>query len=291
MQPKRYSCTNADFFAFLRDMHQRQVMKEDAGLWCAATCQGGRSLANITAIHGVFMDNDGGDLSIDEFAAMFPILQMVICNTASSTCARTKWRVIVPITHAMSLEVHAEIVGQIRKSLAACRYYDKHQLKKRAKKGLGGKDHGFDPSKFNAAALFYLPAQAAAGPEHSFFLEFTGGRRQPINPYQWVDHTIITHRPEPVLEPRPEPVNDAQPPTPTQDRVGAAIAEWRNAPVGQGNDAFNQLAWRLAAAGMPASKVEQTLQSEACYARSCEDRRRQIRTVMNGLRRKCIRAA
>jgi hypothetical protein len=34
----------------------------------------GRGLANITAIWGVCMDNDGGDLSAEEFAAMFPHL-------------------------------------------------------------------------------------------------------------------------------------------------------------------------------------------------------------------------
>ena len=45
--------------------------------------------------------------------------------------------------------------------------------------------------------MFYLPAQAAAGPDASFFLTFDGGKRRAINPYEWIDKTIIDHRPEP----------------------------------------------------------------------------------------------
>jgi hypothetical protein len=72
----------------------------------------GRGLANITAIRGVFLDNDGADLAPEDFASMFPHLTMVIHNSSSSTPDLPKWRTIIPSTCAMSIEVHREIMLQ-----------------------------------------------------------------------------------------------------------------------------------------------------------------------------------
>ena len=44
-----------------------------------------RGLANIRAIWGIWLDNDGGDLTHEEFARLFPRLRMVIFNSYSST--------------------------------------------------------------------------------------------------------------------------------------------------------------------------------------------------------------
>jgi hypothetical protein len=104
----------------------------------------GRGLANITAIWGVWMDNDGGDLSADEFAAMFPHLMMVIHNSASSTPDAPRWRAIIPTTCAVTIEVHREIMSQLRQALNRRGYFDKRQIAKRREKGLSGRFHGFD---------------------------------------------------------------------------------------------------------------------------------------------------
>ena len=207
------SFSTGDFVAWLRDLHERVVAKADAFLWSPAefdankavdTCRG---LANITAIWGVWLDCDGGDLGISEFAAMFPNLIMVIYNSTSSTLAAPRWRAVIPTTCAMSIDVHADIVAQVAKSLNRRGYFSRKQLEKRAAKGLGGKCHGFDTPKFSPSSLFYLPAQAAAGPSASFFLSLDGGVRQAIDPYRWIDKSIIDKRPE------PPPVVDAAPAT------------------------------------------------------------------------------
>ena len=58
----------SDFIGFLRDLHARNVDRPDAWLWSPsefepkAGVSTGRGLPNIAAIHGVFLDNDGGDL-------------------------------------------------------------------------------------------------------------------------------------------------------------------------------------------------------------------------------------
>jgi hypothetical protein len=308
--------SGVDFIQFLREAHARNVAKENQWLWSPAQFEAkpglntGRGLANITAIHGVFLDNDGGDLALEEFATMFPDRMMVIHNSSSSTPDRSKWRAIIPTTCAMTIEVHHEIMAQIRQALNKRGYYDKRQLARKEKEGKllpKHKHHGFDPSKYTASSMFYLPAQAVAGPEASFFLVFDGDKRRPINPYQWIDKTIINHRPD------PEPVADAPAPVSLvrkdpnltrallaieaekqahrredyEERVDAVITKWRQHPPGSGNHEFFMLALGLAAAGVERTEIERTLFSEAAFAhgnQSQQDRRAAIPDIMQRLR-------
>jgi hypothetical protein len=262
-------------------------------------------LANITAIWGVWMDNDGGDLSAEEFAAMFPHLMMVIHNSASSTPDAPRWRAIIPTTCAMTIEVHREIMSQLRQALNRRGYFDKPQIAKRREKGLSGKCHGFDHTKYTAASMFYLPAQAAAGPDASFFLTFDGGKRRAINPSEWIDRTIINHRPEP----QPEPVQPVQQPFPATgcprlrrmrelmaeegaakakanlvQRQSAAIDRWRHASPGDGNGAFLRLGHDLNRIGMSHAEIDATLWQEAGQGRHPSERRAQVKYIMRSLR-------
>jgi hypothetical protein len=300
----------ADFIDWLRELHGRQVEKKHAWLWSPAEFERtdgvttGRGLANITAIWGVWMDNDGGDLSADEFAAMFPHLMMVIHNSASSTTDAPRWRAIIPTTCAMTIEVHREVMSQLRQALNRRGYFDKRQIAKRMEKGLSGRFHGFDHTKYTAASMFYLPAQSAAGPDASFFLTFDGGKRRAINPYDWIDRTIINHRPEP----QPEPVQPVQQPLPATacpklmrmreliaeeeaakakanlvQRQSAAIERWRYALPGDGNGAFFQLGVDLRSAGMSLADIGTKLWQEASYGRHPSERRAQIKYIMRSL--------
>jgi hypothetical protein len=307
-----------DFVQWLAELHGREVAKEDAFLWSPAefdpnkatgTCRG---LANITAIWGVWLDADGGDLSIDEFAAMFPHLTMVIYNSYSSRPEAPRWRVVIPSTCAMTIDVHADIVGQIAKSLNRRGYFSRNQLEKRAAKGQDGKCHGFDTSKFTASSLFYLPAQAAAGRDASFFLMFQDSKRQPIDPFRWIDHSIIDKRPVPEPEAVQPPSNDNAPQRATpkdpklirllaaldeeeavrkmsrrQERVTMAVDRWRGHAKGTGDQEFFTLAVSLAASGMSESDLTVTLHGEAMFAhgsRSQQDRRRSIPAIVRKLR-------
>ena len=318
--------SDKDFVEFLRGLHIRSVAKNEALLWSPAifdpdkSAETSRGLVNITAIWGLWLDNDGGDIDIKEFVDIFPHLKMVIYNSASSTPTNPRWRVVIPTTCAMTIDVHNEIMAQIKKSLGKRGFYDKKQLAKRAEKGLGGKNHGFDTSKFTASSLFYLPAQALAGSDASFFLIFDGGNRQPINPYQWVDKSIINHQPEPVAsliadqatpndlirkDPRVtnlllsfEAERQAKHQQHYQDRIEEAINTWRQHPKGTGNQAFFQLAVSTAWAGMERHEIEQTLHIQAANAHgptSQQDRRAAIpgimRTLKNQLNRIDGRAA
>ena len=48
-----------------------------------------RGLANIRAIWGIWLDNDGGDLTHQEFARLFPRLRMVITNSLQQHSGRS----------------------------------------------------------------------------------------------------------------------------------------------------------------------------------------------------------
>ena len=306
--------TAADFLKWLRELHMRRVDKEDFLLWSPAEfgVQGPelethRGLANVSAIWGIWLDNDGGGLAPAEFAALFPGLEMVIYNTHSSTNDATRYRVMIPTTTPLTIDVHTEIVQQIRKSLNKRGYFDRKQLEKRASSGRDGKPHGFDYSKFGAASMFYLPAQAAAGPDHSFFYATQGDKRMPIDPYQWVAKTVINHAPE------PEPTSSTtersvalarKDPKLTQflemmasethhrcfpdfeHQIEQAIQRWRSHPKKTGNDEFFELAKTLARLGMSHCDLEQRLFAESHYAHgntSLRDRRSDIPRILSWL--------
>jgi hypothetical protein len=207
----------------------------------------------------------------------------------------------------MTIDVHREIMLQIRQTLNRRGFYDKKQLEKRAKKGLGGKCHGFDPSKYTASSMFYLPGQAAAGPDASFFLTFDDGKRQAINPYQWIEKTIINHEPDP----EPQPVATTTPPASVeskdprltrvrmlmeadkrashQARVETAITRWRSHLEGTGNQEFFILALSLAAAGLDRADIGRTLQSESAYAHGSESQRHRRAAIPDILKRlRCV---
>ena len=119
-----------------------------------------RGLANIRAIWGIWLDNDGGDLSADEFARLFPRLRMAIFNSYSSTPEKPRWRVFIPTTVAMPIAAYTAIIGQIMLTVNKAGYWSQKQLDGDARIK-SRKHHGFDMGKLTPSSLFYLPCQAA----------------------------------------------------------------------------------------------------------------------------------
>jgi hypothetical protein len=194
------------FIGHLRDLHARVVAKEAAGVISPAhfdpdkVADTDRGLANITHLRGIWLDNDGGDLTHRAFADLFPYLRIVVWNTASSTAAAPRWRAFIPTSCAYSLDVLALIMAQIVKVLNQAGYWGKKQLERQAKRG-GTKQrlrHGFDESKFNGASLFYLPCQPK-DLKDSFFIDYgeIDPKRGSLDLHAWIKHCILDLRPEP----------------------------------------------------------------------------------------------
>lgn len=312
------------FIAGLRDLHTRVVAKEDAGVFSPAhfdpdkAAETGRGLDNVTHLRGIWLDNDGGDLTHTAFAALFPYLRIVVWNTASSTAALPRWRAFIPTTCAMSMDVHALIMAQIERVLNRAGFWGKRQLEKRP----GLKDrrcHGFDESKFNAASLFYLPCQAK-DPADSFFIDYGEGdpKRGPLDLHAWIDECILNLRakPEPAAAALPDPVallptakppltkavcsklqamRDALEAEKAQTSAGrreawisAAIERWREtAPIpGTGHAGFFTLAAALHRAGLHEADIRSKLYDEAGFAHSPRERRGEIKGILTSLRRR-----
>ena len=307
-----------DFIGILRDLHREvATTKEDNILLSPAhfdpdkagteTCRG---LANITHVRGIWMDNDGGDLTHKEFARLIPHVRIVVWNTHSSTPDNPRWRAFIPTTYAMSVEVHRCVMAQIEKMLRN----EGYRSRKEMERGTGPRHklwrcHGFDTSKFNAASLFYAPCQAAH-PEGSFFVDYNDAKRAPLDLCNWLDHCILNLSPEPEPEVAPVAVEPAPTPLPhgisdglaalrrklaemkastsanwQQEKIEKAVEAWRSAPPGMGHDAFFRLAVALKYAGLDDDDIERHLRSEAGRARSSSDRRAEIRGIVRSLGR------
>ncbi|GJD76717.1 hypothetical protein [Methylobacterium goesingense] len=307
------------FVAGLLALHERVVAKADAGVFSPAhfdpskATGTGRGLDNVTHLRGIWLDNDGGDLTHAAFVDLFPYLRIVVWNTASSTAALPRWRAFIPTSCAMSMDVHALILGQIERVLNRAGFWGKRQLEKRP----SIKDrrcHGFDESKFNAASLFYLPCQPK-DPADAFFIDYGDGdpKRGPLDLHQWIETCILSLRPD------PEPIVPATSAT-TSSRItvaqvmaqlgevrqalaeqttqtlaerragwiAEAVERWHGTAVipGTGHAEFFRLGAALHRAGLDESELRTTLYAEAGYARSPHKRRGEIKGILTGLRRR-----
>jgi hypothetical protein len=324
--------TDDGFIAELRDLHTRRVLKDESGLFSPAhfdpskAADTDRGLDNIVHLRGIWLDNDGGDLTHAAFADLFPYLRVVVWNTASSTAAAPRWRAFIPTTYAYSLDVLALIMDQIEKVLNRAGYWGKRQIEKQAKRpnATPGLCHGFDEGKFNGAALFYLPVQAQ-DPADSFFIDYgeVDPKRGPLDLHDWIEHCILDlrHEPEPV---RPENIvalpvpaivstRVAEPVTGEKRQVSAklqavrdamaardahlgadrratliekAIQDWRMTPRGSGHAAFFSLAAALQRAGLDLGEIRDKLWEEAAYGNSPKKRRGEIKDILKSLGRR-----
>jgi hypothetical protein len=225
------------------------------------TCRG---LQNLVHLSGVWMDNDGGDLTPQEFAQMLRV-PLVVFNTFSSTQAELRWRVWIPTSHLLTPEAHKELIGQIRKMLIDRKFYGKRYIAQHPDRQI--KCHGFDEGKFSAASLFYLPAQAEAGEAASFFLECNWDCEL-LNPYRWIDRSIIDHR-EPVIVKAPKTLADVLD-TANATKTDKAEENWRAHATGDGNRAFWNLAVAYFHAGLSWCEAEPLLTRQAQWAHGKE---------------------
>jgi hypothetical protein len=272
------------FIAMLRDMHTRTIAaKKEAGVMCPAIFKApddgvepSRKVDQVVSVSGIWLDNDGGDLSHQDFVGIFPDLRVVVFNSHSSTAAIPRWRVFFPTTCAMTLDIYAAVVDQIIRVVNRHGYWSRDQAK-RTMRAQNGKLHGFDVTKLRGYSLFYLPAQAA-NPDGTFFHDYQSEQRQPLNPQQWIDYAAVHVMPGTPLAIADSKVLD-------QASVEAAVEQWRSARLqpGTGNDAFFAFAVALRSAGLAHRDIKSVLQAESAHGRSPSERRKQIPSILQSL--------
>jgi hypothetical protein len=125
------------------------------------------------------------------------------------------------------------------------------------------KHHGFDEGKFAPASLFHLPSQAKAGKDASFFLDYNW-ENELLNPYQWIDRSIVDHR-EPVIV-KPVQTPSEAPEQVDERKIETANDNWHAHDGGDGNKAFFKLAVAYRHAGLTWYDAEPLLHQQAQLA-------------------------
>ena len=149
----------------------------------------------------------------------------------------------------------------------------------------GKRQSGLDWTKRTPASLFYLPSQAA-DPSQSFFHDHGGPDRELLNPVLWIENSVVSVAPRHDLPDMPDQdgtkINEAL--------VQKATSDWRQSPKGEGNNRLWEFALALRRAGLSRNQIKSKLQAEAAFGRSPRERRAQIRSIMDSLRRSRRRA-
>ncbi len=230
-----------------------------------------RGEANIVRSLGVWLDNDTGAFTVEQFATLFPTLQFVATNTYTTTTIRRKYRLVIPTDSLMTAEAYKLIAKYIVTKIAeVC------------------PDHGFDIGQLHAASMFLLPCQAK-DKASSFFQVYDEPSRNPLNVLEWVRAAIHTEK-----EPEPcriaPPVDDPE----KQHRIEKVRTKWRSASHEQGQDHGNFYKFGLSLMGhcrCDESETRSILSNEATYSHNPEGRLKQIDDIIAGAREKIKSAA
>ena len=262
-----------------------------------------RGRANVAYCNGIWLDNDGGAVTPDAFAALFPHLHILAYNSFRSTTETPKYRLYIPTTQVMSADAYTAITRQIIRVVEDAGYRDAVYLRK--DKNTRYRNHGFDMSKIYPENLFFLPCQPS-DPSGLIWQEYTGHHRKPLDVMSAVRNTILHPDPEP-SKPNPLPTIEPQKPNinasdelrrvqahlaanrqtidqERQARVSAAIAAWQSCPSGAGNTEFFRLGARLGKAGLDLNDVRSMLTNQATYANSPRERLREIPGIIKRLK-------
>jgi hypothetical protein len=134
----------------LEELHYRKIAnKANNNLICPSWVEPvkgvkeTRSFANVVFSNGIWLDYDGGEVSPELFASIFPVLRMTVYSSYNSTKSNLRYRIYIPTSSAMICEDYKMITGQIVREV----------------KAQGHSIDGFDTSKRHAVSLLYLPSQ------------------------------------------------------------------------------------------------------------------------------------
>lgn len=274
---------------FRESSEERHAAKGDCLLWGPAHFVdrvGGhaRAYANIAYCRHVVLDNDGGDLTPEQFAMSFPGLRMVLYSTWSSSRDCLKWRVLIPTGHLVDIEGYKLLTGHIIARLNDHGWFAAREFERDPDLALTANGtHGFDVSKLNPSNILYLPSRGAH-PEDAFFIDMSGAPRAPIPVFEWLKSIAVP--PEPPALPPPPPPRTANPKASAKlqalqtallgkdeirlregrdRRVDAALERWRTEGdlPGRRDEGWWRLACDLSLAGVDEAEYRATMRAAA----------------------------
>jgi hypothetical protein len=246
-----------------------------------------RGRNNIVYLRHLWLDFEEGDLKPEEFAKLFPTIRMVITNSFRHTDAKPRFRVFIPVLQPLPPDAYERLWDIIAGKLIDAGYQVR-KTKPRKPPKIIRPQSGLDYSKRTAASLFYLPCQAE-DPTQSFFTDYNEQGREVLDAELWIDNTNVVPFEPYFREPTGKHIK--VPTVIDQAKVGAATAEWRKCPDGDGDNGFFNYAVELRDAGIPLNRIAVTLNTEAEFANSPKERRAQIKGIIGTLSKSHKKAA
>ena len=132
-----------------------------------------RGKENALIMRGIILDIEHGAISPAEFPAIFPELQMILYSSFNHTNESPRYRICIPTTHFVTPQINEVICWTLVHKLSKLGYGDKGSER----------PHGLDTGKFNGTSMFHRPSHRP-----DMFLTEHLTDRQPLNPYEWIDH-------------------------------------------------------------------------------------------------------
>lgn len=218
-----------------------------------------RAEKNIRFLSGIWLDNDGGGISPDEFAALLPHIRMTIYATYSSTRDCLRYRVYIPIDEYVSADIYRIIVHQVMKKLSDAGYVLEKPIANDPRRA-----HGFDPASLVPTALHRLPCKPADS-KGTFFKTYGRKERSPLNVNDWIEHGTMG---EPPIEAHSVKTFSRQ--GVDAERVAKAHETLMSGKIGNGPH-FNYMQ-ELAVAGLTLEEVRQAGLETAQQASSAKSR-------------------
>ncbi|MCG5238126.1 DEAD/DEAH box helicase family protein [Xanthobacter oligotrophicus] len=238
--------------------------------------QNARNAKYATGACAIIFDNDGGDLTWKEFSELLCNTKMIISNTFSSTLAKPKWRVVIPLRRAVSVEEYGRLYEAILGEVRRCGY----PLKGPSPSRPYDKVHGFDMRTSAITSIFYLPCQAKEE-DGSFYEALVGDDRGVMNPDQWLQR-VAPYVPSPPLAPSFTEGGDLAPDVAEAVKGAVAAFDRTGTLPGQGDAAIWALSTDLRKLGLPAEEARPILNDAARRTTSPDDRRKQVERIMKG---------
>ena len=232
---------------------------------------------------GIVLDFENGELRPDELPNLFPGLWLAVFNSFNHTSDKPRFRALFPTSEILTPEVYGLMQDCLADKLEDAGYsVDRGGKGRKGARLSTSRPSGLDWSKSLPTSLFYLPCQAQTSRD-SFFKEYGGDKRHPLQPSNWLQN--MTFHLQPGIEVLGQP--EISPAGVDQVLVQRAKDIWRGSKgqPGRGDEMFFNLAMSLRRAGMDFYQIESTLRSEADFGRTPKERLSQIPSIMSSLRR------
>ncbi|MCJ2072310.1 DEAD/DEAH box helicase family protein [Methylobacterium sp. J-030] len=190
IDPKIIYREEDQFFDFLRNMSsQIHEQKDDipcitGALFDPRINNGGtRDGTTVLITRGLWLDIEGGDLTVKDFEQSFPQLQFIAYSTFNHTKQDPRFRIYIPTNRAMYEDESVSIYHEIKHTLKSFGW--KQGKRVTAKRGVSHTDRfdGID-NRSGPSQLSILPCQSNDR-KASFFVERTEGR-QPLDVSIWL---------------------------------------------------------------------------------------------------------